>query len=106
MEAELRAAMSPGWAWDRPEASRLAWRITKTDIPAGEWGMQEYDLHVSDDLHWFIATYGNRDVGGATVHSLFQTARVIPADALGPCPLSACLRHLMQSCQPNEWGYT
>lgn len=106
VERELRASMSPGWAWDRPDAGRLVWLITKTEVPAGEWPMQEYGLHVSDDLHWFIASYGNQDVGAGSLAQAFQTARVIPSTTLAHYPLRACLRFLMQHCHPNEWGYT
>lgn len=106
VERELGGTTLPGWALVRSDPNRLWWSIKKKTIPTGEWPYQDYGLHVSDDLRWFIVTYGNTDVGLGSLGQEFQQARVISAQSLKQYPLAACLQFMLEKCPPNEWGYT
>jgi hypothetical protein len=106
VERELREAAPPGWKCIRPDPGRLWWSIKKTANPAGEWSDQEYGLHVSDDLRWFIVTYENHDIGPGSLDQEFQKARVISASSLERYRLGSCIQFIMQHCKPNQWGYT
>ena len=106
MERELGKATPPGWKWVRPEPGRLWWCIEKTAIQEGEWGMQDFSLQVSDDLRWFIVTYGNNDMGCGSLDQALQKARVISTSSLGQYSLGSCIQFIVEHCKPNEWGYT
>ena len=106
VESELGHATPPGWKFSRRDSARLWWTIKKVSVPPGEWFDQEYSVHVSDDLQWFIVTYGNSDVGIGSLSQEFQNARVISKSSLEHYPLRSCVQFIMQHCKPNEWGYT
>ena len=106
VERELREATLPGWKCMRADPGRLWWSIKKTSISPGEWPEQEYGLHVTDDLHWFIVTYENHDVGPGSLQQEFQKARVISSSSLEHYPLGSCIQFIVEHCKPNEWGYT
>jgi hypothetical protein len=106
VEGALRQGVPEGWASERNSTTRLWWTIRRVSVPPGEWSWQDYRLHVTDDLHWFILTYGNNDIGPGSLPQELQTARVVSARSLEVFPLSECLRYVIAHCKPNEWGYT
>ena len=106
VESELAHAPPSGWTVSRPNSARLWWVIKKASVPAGEWFDQEYSVHVSEDLAWFIVTYGNNDIGMGSLAQEFQTARLITKSSLQQYSLRSCVQFVMQYCKPNEWGYT
>jgi len=106
VEEALREATPDGWTFKRSSSTRLWWTLERIQIPPGEWNVQEYDLHVTEDLHWFILAYGNSDHGGLSLRQVLQTAMVISVESLQVFPLSDCIRYIIGNCKPNEWGYT
>lgn len=108
VDAELAAVMGvvSGWAVTRPYQAPLTWVIEKTALAPGEWPSKDFQLHVSGDFEWFILTYGNSDRGCLSLDQAFQLARVISTETLRRWPLRDCVRHTLDHCQPNEWGYT
>lgn len=93
VEGALREGTPEGWAFERSSKTRLWWTIRRVSIPPGEWGWQDYHLHVTDDLHWFMLTYGNNDIGLGSLPQELQTARVISAISLRVYSLADCIRH-------------
>lgn len=106
VERELSEGTPQGWKWNRPDREKLWWTIEKLSIPPGEWHNQEYSLHVSEDLCWFIMTYENNDIGCGSLSQTFQKARTISVSSLEYYPLRSCLEFIVENCKPNEWGYT
>ena len=53
VESTLREAIPDGWISERSNPARLWWTIKRTSIPSGEWDLQDYHLHVSEDLQWY-----------------------------------------------------
>lgn len=106
VEGALREATPEGWTFERSSSTDLWWTIRRVSIPPGEWDWQDYHLHVTGDLHWFILTYGNDDRGLISLSQALQSARVIPASSLEVFSLSDCIRYVITHCKPNEWGYT
>ena len=106
MESELRRGTPEGWVSERNSTTGFWWTIKRVSIPPGEWSWQDYHLHVTDDLHWFMLTYGNNDIGCGSLDQELQKARVISARSLDRYPLGDCIRYVIAHCKPNEWGYT
>lgn len=106
VDAAFRQALTEGWSFERSSPERLWWTIKRDSVPPGEWSWQDYHLHVSEDLQWFMLTYGNNDIGPGSLGQELQCARIISARSLAHYPLSECIRYVVLRCKPNEWGYT
>ena len=106
VEGALRQATAEGWAFERGNSTRLWWTIKRVSIPPDEWFWQDYHLHVTEDLQWFMVTYGNNDIGPGSLDQELQCARVISTESLAVYSLSDCIRYVITHCKPNEWGYT
>ena len=111
---ELVRAAPAGWKVERfpdpafPPGSvaSTSWRVARTQVPAGEWPTQEYDVRLAASREFVIFTHSNDDKGPGSLQQSLQHARVIEAWALRRYGMAACLEHVMATCKPNEWGYT
>jgi len=106
LTSELERAVPPGWIVEFVEGARASWRLTRREIPEGEWPIQEYAILLSAGLDLIVFTHSNNDVGPLGLHHVLQNAFVVDASALREFGVSACLEHLFANYRPNEWGYT
>jgi len=94
------------WRLSQHLGSRLHWQIEKITIKPTEWPHQDFWIRVSSDLQFFIITCGNNDIGPGGIHQDLQSARVIEAACVKRHGLGKCVRHVIATCKPNEWGYS
>ena len=106
MTAELERALPQGWTIRLAPGPRLAWIISRQEVPSGEWHNQDYGVRLPGSLDCVIFTHGNNDIGCFGLHQAPQHALVVEAAALRHFGMAACLQYLMSRFRPNEWGYT
>jgi len=80
----------------------LMWRIRRTDQSADH----EYNVLMPASLEFVIFTHGNTDAGMGSLEQSMLHARVVEASAVHHYGFAACLKEVMATGKPNQWGLT
>lgn len=107
-EAELSAALPPGWRREVIPASlrgKTGWIVEPAPDPAS---CLNHDFIIEPAADWsvIIVYCGNSDAGAGGIHWYAEQARVIQRDSLAFHPLREMLQWVFRRCEPNVRGLT
>ena len=106
MGNELERCRPDGWRLVKADGQGLSWFLENESPAPGAWPEQDYEIRVTDNLDYVLFLHGNTDSGAYNIHEYLQKALVIKSSWLRHVDLGICIKHLLSTCEPNEWGYT